>query len=231
MTDWDNTWDKILDKITEKKLFPIVCLGKGSTAFVLGEKFKGNVSVIDRNFDVIYDTGFTFVIKDWGADFTDSNNRPEQILANFEDMNFDKQSIGSLFIPEIFLVSKKIGMDMLDKAKSWVRPGGLVAITCPSTRDVRLKNFRNLGNFGYDDDDTRTFVEEAPESIKVNPPVQCPLGCEHDHFSFYDFPEIESHLSSAFKRIEAVESIQSAGDIFPEHEGEFKTLLYVAEKI
>lgn len=230
MIDWNEAWNKTYDEIAEKKIFPITCLGKGDVAFALGEKFKENVSVIDLDFSVFCSYGFAYIIKDWGSDFTDPNNRPKQIVADFENIDFDKQSIGSLFIPEIFLINKKTGMNILNKARSWVRSGGLIAITCPSVRDIRLKHFRDFGNFGYYDDD-RMFIEEAPNSIKIDPPVPCHLGCEHYYFSFYDFPEIENQLSADFKKIRAVESIQSANDIFPGHDGEFKTLLYIAEKI
>lgn len=203
----------------------IVCLGKGDIAYELVEKWPKRTVIVDLDFSY---------------DFSQFNSDPDyyrkyrflttaqKVMADFHRIEFKQESLGALFVPELFLMEKASGLKLLERSIGWLAKGGMVVVRTPTLSDIRFKNFKEFGEFWPEDFDRGHYEFQEitlPGGLKVSPPIPCSEGCDHEYFSFYDPLEIQKIFSS-FK-----ECINLVFDYEFEDRGKSEEFLYVAKKI
>jgi hypothetical protein len=214
-----NLWKEIWQLIERVPLKSIVCLGKGNVAIGLVEKWGEKVLVVDRDFSSFSIDSYGIAREIWGNTHAPWREH-SRLITDFEKIEFRKESIGAIFIPELFLIEKKAGIEVLDKVSNWIVKNGIVVVSIPTTSDIRYKNFRSFGATFKEVLGQYEFREIIPGCLKVDPPIPCPFGCPHEYFSFYHPSEIQQRFSSFKEHINVVSE---------EKEG-FVTFLYVAQK-
>jgi len=195
-------WTKIVDLIRVTP-GPMVCLGKGNVASVLVGEWTSRTLVADRDFSSFFIDGEGIMRETWGSYLAPFHEN--KLIADFETVEFREGSLGLIFVPELSLMKKEEGLNLLSRSKRWVREGGVIVVWAFSFQDVRYKNFRAFGRFFAQESGPYVYKESEPGSIKVDPPLPCSQGCSHEYFAFFNPFEIRQIFFGRFEEIIAKE--------------------------
>jgi hypothetical protein len=213
-------WDRISRLIEEIPLKPIVCLGKGEEAAWLVKKWSDRVLVVDRDFSSFHIDSHGIAHEVWGSIYAPWQTH-SRLIADFRKIEFKKESIGAVLIPELFLIEKGTGLKLLERAATWIVKNGIVVVRVQTTLDIRYKNFKSFGATFKKVMGQYKFQEITPGGLKVDPPIPCPQGCPHEYFSFYHPSEIRQRFPSFKVHLNIVQK---------DKEG-FAPFFYVAQKL